>query len=85
MPNDLAITDHAIARYRERVANVSEAEAVAGIIAAFLHAKDSHRRRIKRRRNTVMIPSPTCVLICSEGKVVSVIKTFRAPPASAER
>lgn len=78
MPSDLAITNHAIERYRERVENVSEAEAVAGIIAAFLHAKDSHKRRIKRRRNTVMIPGPTCVLICSDGKVVSVIKSFRA-------
>ena len=68
------ISDHAVERYRERISKTDTSvvrEEMAALIAA---AKPKHLRGLKKSKRTAMIPTPTCMFVCSRGKIVTVLE-----------
>lgn len=70
----LQITNHAIQRWQQRIAKVTEVEAVRGILAALAFAKDKHFKPQKLRKMTFFIPAPGVVLVGSRGRIVTVLE-----------
>jgi hypothetical protein len=69
------ITTHAVERYRERIDPNGDA---ADILSALQEAKPALLRALERgRRNTLIIKTERCFLICSANRVISVVKEMR--------
>lgn len=78
----IEITKHAVKRYQERVLNYSDETARFEIESAFAAAKAKHKRvALKKRKNTAIVPCNGFFLICSHGKVVTVVKELRGNDA----
>jgi len=72
------ISNHAAARYRERVRDVPAEIAKAEILACLQGAKAKHLRKlVNGSKNTVMVPTGCCTFICSLGNVVTVVNRLR--------
>jgi hypothetical protein len=70
---NVVITNHAIERWRQRVANVSGRDAVAAIRAALATANDRHFKPNLLKKPTFFIPTEAVMFIGSRGKIVTVV------------
>ena len=69
------ITDHAIARYVERVREVDPGTHKQEILRCLAAAKPHHLRALTRRRKkrTLMVPTGCCIFVFGAGKMVTVL------------
>ncbi len=70
------ITNHAVARFRERVRDVPEDKARDEMYCCLQAASERRLRDLEKGKRTAMVPTGCCIFIGSRGKIVSVIKEF---------
>ena len=68
------ITDHAVERYRERISMTDTGVVRTEMAELMAAAKPKHLRGLWKGKNTAMIPTATCIFVCSEGKVVTTLE-----------
>lgn len=71
------ITDHAIARYVERVREVAPGTHKQEILRCLAAAPSRHLRALKRRRKkrTLMVPTGCCVFVFGRGGIMVTVLT----------
>lgn len=82
----LTISDHAVDRYRERVAPELPADPAQARIAMFgrlMDAKPKHLKRLAKAatKRTTVIPTEGCLFIASFGTIVTVLDKMRGASA----
>jgi hypothetical protein len=78
----LTISDHAVDRYRERVAPDLPSDAARARIEMFgrlMSAKPKHLKRLGKAstKRTTVIPTEGCIFITSFGTIVTVLDKMR--------
>lgn len=72
------ISDHAADRYRERIRDVPRERAKAEILECLKGASAKDLRKMARlNKNTVMIRTGCCTMICSHGNIVTIVSELR--------
>lgn len=69
------ITDHAVARYVERLRDVADGTHRMEMLRCLSAAKPRHLKALVRRRKkrTLMVPTGCCIFVFSRGKMVTVL------------
>lgn len=78
----IKISDHAVKRYRERIAiepPANDLMARVQMFALLCQAKPKHLRRMDR--NTAYVIAPGCIFVASHGTIVTVLDKMREEAA----